>query len=91
MGCLIVLIGLFSPRLALILIAIFSDLLSRAYDGVIVPLLGFFLLPWTTLVYALVYSGDNRVEGFDWFLVGIAFVIDLSSYLGGGRYRRSRG
>ena len=88
--CLIVLIALFSPRLALILVALFSDLLSRAFDGVLVPLLGFFLLPWTTLMYALMYSSSDRVEGFEWFLVAIAFVIDLSTHAGGGRYRWRR-
>ncbi len=89
MPCLIALIGLISPRLALILLAIFSDMLSRAFDSWLVPLLGFFLLPWTTLVYALVWDDGHRVTGFDWFLVGIAFVIDLGSYAGGGRARRS--
>jgi hypothetical protein len=88
MGCLIVLIGLFSPRLALFLIALFSNLLSRAFDhSWVVPLLGFFLLPWTTLVYALCWSGGHRVYGFDWFLVAIAFVLDLGSYMGGERAR----
>jgi hypothetical protein len=88
--CLIVLIGLLSPRLALLVLAIFSDMLSRAFDSWVLPLLGFFLLPWTTLVYALVWDSGRSVEGFDWFLVAIAFVIDLSSYAGGGRYQRGR-
>jgi CDP-diglyceride synthetase len=90
LGCLIALIGLFSPRLALFLVWLFSDLLSRAFDGALVPLLGFFLLPWTTLVYALVYSSSDRVEGFEWFLVAIAFLIDLGAYSGGERFRRRR-
>lgn len=88
MPCLIVLIALLSPRLALILVALFSDLLTRAFDGVVVPLLGFFLLPWTTLVYALVFSSSDRVEGFEWFLVAVAFLIDISAYAGGGRFGR---
>ena len=89
MGCLIVLIGLFSPRLALFLIALFSNLLSRAFDhSWVVPLLGFFLLPWTTLIYALCYSSANRVHGFEWFLVAVGVIFDLSSYGGGSRYRR---
>jgi hypothetical protein len=86
--CLIVLIGLLSPRLALFLLAIFSDMLSRAFDSWVVPLLGFFLLPWTTLIYALTWDSGRSVEGFDWFLVAIGFVIDLSSYAGGGRFGR---
>jgi hypothetical protein len=55
---------------------------------VVVPLLGFFLLPWTTLIYALAYSDGNRVHGFDWFLVAIGFMLDLSSHAGSGRFRR---
>ena len=45
MGCLVALVALISPRLALFLLWIFSDILSRAYDSWIIPLLGFFLLP----------------------------------------------
>lgn len=88
MPCLIVLIGLFSPRLAIVLLAIFTDDLSRAFDGVVVPFLGFLLLPWTTLVYTLTWQSGHAVRGFDWFLVAIAFLLDLGSYMGGGRYRR---
>jgi hypothetical protein len=55
-----------------------------------VPLLGFFLLPWTTLAYAVMWSSSDRVSGFEWFLVILAFVIDLGSYARGGRERRAR-
>ena len=50
--CLVALISLLSPRLALFLLWIFGDLLSRAFSSWVIPLLGFFLLPWTTLTYA---------------------------------------
>jgi hypothetical protein len=81
-GCLVALIALISPRLALVLLWLFSDLLSRAFDSWIVPLLGFFLLPWTTLTYAAFWDwGSGRaVEGFEWFFIGLAFVIDLGAY-----------
>jgi hypothetical protein len=32
--------------------------LSRAFDSWIIPLLGFFLLPWTTLTYAAFWDRD---------------------------------
>lgn len=54
------------------------------------PLLGFFLLPWTTLAYAVMWSSSDRVSGFEWFIVILAFVIDLGSYARGGRERRAR-
>jgi len=90
-GCLVALFALISPRLALFFVAIFSNLLSRAFDSVLVPLLGFFLLPWTTLAYAVMWDSAGKVNGLEWFLVGLAFLFDLSSYAGGDRARRSRG
>jgi hypothetical protein len=53
-----------------------------------VPFLGFFLLPWTTLAYALMWSaGSDGVVGFEWFIVVLAFLFDLGSYAGGQRGR----
>jgi hypothetical protein len=76
--------------LALFVLWLFSDLLSRAYGDWIVPLLGFFLLPWTTLAYAVMWSvGTNGVTGFEWFLVVLFFFFDLGSYAEGRRGRRS--
>src|SRR3954469_18289733 len=91
MGCLIALLALLSARLALVFLAIFNDLLSRAFDSWFVPLLGFFLLPWTTLAYAVMWDSSHRVYGFEWFIVVLAFLIDLGSYFGGDRARRGRG
>ena len=89
MPCVVALFALISPRLALFALWIFSDVLSRAYDSWIVPLLGFFLLPWTTLAYAAFWDwGTGRhVFGFEWFFVILAFVVDLSSYASGDRAR----
>ena len=65
-------------------------MLSRAFESWIVPFLGFFLLPWTTLAYAVMWSvGTNGVTGFEWFIVILAFFFDLGSYAEGRRERRS--
>jgi hypothetical protein len=69
---------------------LFTNLLSRAFEGWIVPLLGFFLLPWTTLAYAVMWSSSNRVSGFEWFIVVLAFLFDLGSIAGGRWQRTSR-
>ena len=90
MGCFVALLALISARLALFFIAIFSDLLSDAFDSWVVPLLGFFLLPWTTLAYAVMWDSAHRVHGFEWFIVVLAFLIDLGSYATGDRVRRGR-
>lgn len=90
MGCLVVLLAFISPRLALFAIFLFSDLLSRAFDSWFVPLLGFFLLPWTTLAYAVMWSASsNQVNGFEWFIVILAFLIDLGSWANRNRGRQT--
>jgi hypothetical protein len=88
-GCFLVLFAFISPRLALFALWLFSDLLSRAFDSWFVPLLGFFLLPWTTLAYAVMWSSSDRVSGFEWFIVILAFAIDLGSYANRDRARRA--
>ncbi len=87
MGCFILVFALLSPRLAIIATWIFTGVLGRAYEGWLLPVIGFFLLPWTTLAYA--WMADNgpgvEVTGFEWFLVIVAFLIDLSSLFGSAR------
>lgn len=88
MACLVALFALISPRLALFVMWLFSDLLSRAFESWVVPLIGFFLLPWTTLAYAAMWSSSDRVYGFEWFIVALGFVFDLASYSRVERRRR---
>jgi hypothetical protein len=90
-GCFVALMALVSPRLALFFVWLFSDLLGDAFDSWLLPVLGFFLLPWTTLVYALAWSaGTNEVTGFEWFFVILAFLIDLGAFTQGRRVQSAR-
>jgi len=90
MGCFVALFALISPRLALFFILVFSDWIGRAIDGWVVPVLGFFFLPWTTLAYVVMWQVDPKgVEGLDWFIVAFAFVVDVASYARTSQSRRS--
>jgi len=92
MGCFVILFALIGPRVALIFTWIFSNAISRAIDSWIVAFLGFCLLPWTTLAYVWMWDwGSNGVHGFEWFLVGLAFLFDLASYGFGRNARAARG
>ena len=87
MGCFVVLFALISPRLAIVFVWLFSNVMERAYDDWWVPVLGFFFLPWTTLAWAFTWDSGRAVEGLDWFIVGLAFIIDIGSFVGGRRAR----
>jgi len=92
-GCVLALIGLAAPRFVLAvmwLFDLFDDRLSVAFDSFILGLLGFLLLPYTTLFYALAYAPVGGVSGFGWFLVVLGFLMDLSSWSGGEYSRRQR-
>ena len=89
MGCLVVLIALISPRFALFLTWLFTDRLAIAWDSWFLPVIGFFLLPWTTLMYTFAYEPLDGVTGIGWFFVAFAFLIDLGSISSASR-RRSR-
>jgi len=63
--------------------------MAVAFHSFWVAALGFLLLPWTTLAWAVCYAAPKGVQGFGWFLVILAFVVDLASY--GTGAKRARG
>lgn len=78
------LLGLITPRFIMVLLWIFSDYLSRAYDSWFIPLVGFFLLPTTTLSYAIAKNSMDGVHGWGAVLVVIGVLVDVG-LLGSGR------
>jgi hypothetical protein len=87
MCCFFVALFFFGPRLAFLIWWLINPVLINAtFNTFIWPLLGLIFLPWTTLMYVLVY-GANGIVGFDWVWLGLSVVADVISY-GGGVYRR---
>lgn len=89
MPCLL-LIGVLFPRAALVLMFLLTNWIGRAVDGLIIPLLGFFFLPYTLLWYVAVMN----LWGY-WGFWQIAFMVlavlfDLSSHGGSARAARRR-
>ena len=90
MPCLLLILFLAFPRIALLLLFIFSNYLQRAYHGIILPLLGFLFLPLTTLAYAWMVNTRQPTTGVNLLILIIAVVIDLGGIGGGEYHRRSR-
>ena len=90
MGCIFVLVAGFFPRLALVVVWIATDEVDQAFDSFILPLLGLFILPFTTLVYALAWVPGVHLGNGRWLWVALAFVVEVVGYAGTGRTNRDR-
>jgi hypothetical protein len=91
MGCLIVVLGAAFPRLALFFTWLFTDRISTAFDGGwALPMLGFFILPFTTFFYVVADANGKGVSAIGWFFVLMGFLFDLGVLGGGGRENNRR-
>ena len=90
MPCVVILLLLGLPRLALFLTWMFSTYLERAFTGVSViwPILGFLFMPVTTLAYAFSMNQWGEIRGLGTVLVIVAVLIDVGM-LGASRRKRA--
>ena len=74
--CLLIL-GIAFPRAVLLLLFFLTNFLSRAYHGLLIPLLGFIFLPLTTLIYAWIVNSGASVQGIYLVAIVICALADL--------------
>jgi hypothetical protein len=87
---LILLVAVLSPRLAFLLTWIFTPWVDRAFGPIIWPILGILFFPLTTLAYVILWNTNGYgVNGWEWILVVLALVWDVSTH-GGGVFARRR-
>jgi hypothetical protein len=87
----VVLLGVaFWPRLWILGFWIFDHRgLGQAFSSWVIPALGFFVLPWTTLLYAFMWSvGSDAVSGWEWSFVVLAFIVDVWFWIAARRSLR---
>ena len=89
MPCLFVLLIVAFPRLVLLGLFFFTNYLTAAYTGLLVPLVGFLFLPITTITYAWLVNSQMPIEGLNVLYLILAVVFDMGSW-GGGEYSRRR-
>lgn len=89
MACLLLIVVVAFPRIALVLLFFFSHYLERAYHGLLIPLIGFLFLPLTTLAYAWMVNTGMPTAGINLLILLVAVIIDVGG-LGGGEYHRRR-
>ena len=89
MCCFISSLFLFGPRTAIVIWWLLQPARwSATFDTLLWPLVGFVLLPWTTLMYVALYPGG--IDGFDYVWLAIAIGFDAFSWFGGAYTNRGR-
>jgi hypothetical protein len=70
-GCIFFLDAAFFPRLGILFLWLFTPLITRAFESFIFPIIGLVLLPYSTLIYIIVYNPviDGVYSGIGYGLV----------------------
>jgi hypothetical protein len=90
MGCLLFVIAVVAPRVLMVFIFLLTDWFPAAFKTTLWPILGFILMPYTTLAWM---AGElhGGVRGMWTLLVVLAVLVDLGHMFGGGKhYSRCR-
>jgi len=89
MCCIFTTILFLGPRLGILIWWLIRPLrFAAAFNTFIWPLLGLIFLPWSTVMYPVVFHGG--IIGFDWVWMALALLADLGSYSGGAYGNRDR-
>jgi hypothetical protein len=88
--CAFLFAAFFGPRVGIVLLWLFTDRMTRAYETGLVPVLGFFFLPWTTFLYGLVQGGGGAVGPLGVLAIVIGLIVDICTHVGGLGARRRR-
>ena len=89
-GCLLALLAMLSPRLAIFFVWLFTDRMSdRVQRRSGSACVGFLFLPWTTLAWALAYQPGNGRHRVRLVHRDLRVLVDLRSYAASAQARRT--
>ena len=92
MCCLVTTLFLLGPRVAILFWWLAQPVRWQVafHNTFIWPVLGFLLLPWTTLAYVVAAPSGSILTTSGWVLVVLGLLVDLFGYAGGGYGNRGR-
>lgn len=80
-GCLLAFFAAFVPRVVLILAWIFSPRWAIVWQGDwFSPLLGIIFVPYTTIMYLLVWDPIVGITGWDWMWIILGLILDVMKW-----------
>jgi len=88
MPCLLAILIVAFPRIAIVLLYFFTSFFSGVYDTVLLPLLGFLFLPFTLIVYTFLANMHQPHDTTFLVVMFIAVIVDLGLIGGGHRVQR---
>ena len=84
-GCLLLAVaGSLVPRVTIVFLWVFTDRVSDAFNGFILPLAWVLGLTVAPLVYVVVWWGGDGTSAWGWVVVLIAVCVDIGNYTAGG-------
>ena len=89
MPCLLALLALLFPRIAIVVLYFFTDFFQGVYNSLLLPLLGFIFLPITLLAYTWMVKINQPTDAFFLVVMVVAIVLDLGLLGGSARRRRT--
>jgi hypothetical protein len=85
---LLALLGAAFPRIAIVLLWLFTNFFQGVFNGIIIPVLGFLFLPLTLLVYTYIdKTYGHHMNTVQLVCIFIAVIIDLG-LVGSSRFRQ---
>jgi hypothetical protein len=88
--CIFAVAASFFPRLALLVMWLFTDVVTTAFERSIWPLLGVVILPVTTIVFSVTHHAAGGVAGIGWLWVALGLAMDVLLFSGGGYMARAQ-
>jgi hypothetical protein len=87
MACLLLLLIVLFPRVALALLFLFTTYLDPVFHNILILIAGFIFLPLTTLLYAWMIHSGLAAGGVNLLWLMLAALVDLGAVGGGARHR----
>jgi len=88
-GCLLVLVGLITPRFILFILWLFTNYLNAAFSSGWWGIVGFMFLPTTSIAYAIAQNefttATGGIEAAGIIVIVLGVVLDLGLLGGSGR------
>lgn len=86
MPCLLAILIAAFPRVAIVLLYLFTNFFTHVYTSLIIPIIGFIFLPLTLIAYTYILNAHMRMNVTTLVILFITVILDLG--LVGGMARR---